>query len=57
MFKQLEKRIIAKMQAIKTKKETPAESGIGKLINLMKNIDEPCYENLMSEYKAVLNTI
>jgi hypothetical protein len=42
---------------IKSGKVTPAESGIGKLINLMKSIDEPLYNEIMIEYKGILATI
>ena len=52
----LEKEIRSKMIQIKNKKITPAESGIGRLINLMKNFDEPLFEKLMSEYKIILKS-
>jgi len=51
----LEKEIRNKMIQIKNKKITPAESGIGRLINLMKKFDEPLFEKLMSEYKEILS--
>lgn len=50
----LEKEIRVKMIQIKNGKITPAESGIGKFINLMKSIDEPLYDKLMAEYKTIL---
>jgi len=50
----LEKEIISKMLAIKNKKMTPQESGIGKLINLMKAFDEPLHDELMGKYKKTL---
>ena len=50
----LEKEIKSKMVQIKNKKMTPAESGIGKLLNLMKSFDEPLFEKLISEYKKIL---
>ncbi len=53
MFEQLEKKITGKIIAIKNGKETPAESGIGKLFARLKPIDEPLYEKLMEKYKAV----
>jgi hypothetical protein len=53
----LEKEIRIKMMVIKSGKVTPAESGIGKLINLMKSIDEPLYNEIMIEYKGILATI
>lgn len=51
----LEKEIRVKMMSIKSGKVLPKDSGIGKLINLMKSIDEPLYEEIMSEYKRVLS--
>jgi hypothetical protein len=53
----LEKEIRIKMMGIKSGKVTLAESGIGKLINLMKSIDEPLYNEIMIEYKGILATI
>jgi hypothetical protein len=53
----LEKEIRSKMIQIKSGKITPAESGIGRLINLMKKFDEPLFEKLMSEYKTILKCI
>jgi hypothetical protein len=50
----LEKEIKSKMVQIKNKKMTPAESGIGKLLNLMKSFDDPLFEKLISEYKKIL---
>ena len=51
---QLEKMISQKIHLIKLGKITPAESGIGKLINSLKVLDEPLYDKLLSEYKEVL---
>jgi len=45
------------MMGIKSAKTTPAESGIGKLINLMKSLDESLYNEIMIEYKVILATI
>ena len=53
----LEKEIRSKMIQIKSKKITPKDSGIGKLINLMKSFDEPLFEKIMSEYKGILESI
>ena len=50
----LEKEIRNKMIQIKNKKITPAESGIGKLINLIKTFDEPLFDKLISDYKKIL---
>ena len=53
----LEKEIKSKMVQIKNKKITPSESGIGRLINLMKTFDEPLFDKLMSGYKQILKDI
>jgi hypothetical protein len=53
----LEKEIKSKMFQIKNKKLTPSESGIGRLINLMKAFDEPLFNKLMSDYKQILKDI
>ena len=53
----LEKEIRIKMMGIKSAKTTPAESGIGKIINLMKSLDESLYNEIMIEYKEILATI
>jgi len=54
MFNILEKKIIGKINAIKNGSITPDESGIGKLFNQLKPIDEPCYNELLIKYKKVL---
>jgi len=53
----LEKEIRGKMISIKNKKLTPKESGIGKLINIMKGLDEPLYTELINKYKQILKEI
>lgn len=53
-MRKLEKQIRGKFLAIKIGKETPATSGIGKLINQMKNVDEPLYLTLLEEYKSLI---
>jgi hypothetical protein len=53
----LEKEIKSRMIQIKNKKITPAESGIGKLINFAKKLDEPLFDKLMSEYKKILSQL
>jgi hypothetical protein len=52
-MKKLEKQIRGKFLAIRIGKETPASSGIGKLINQMKVVDLPLYEKLLAEYKSI----
>lgn len=53
----LEKEIRVKMMNIKSGKLTPAESGIGKMINLMKTLDEPLHERILIEYKSILQSL
>lgn len=53
----LEKEIRTKMIQIKTGKITPKESGIGKEINLMKSLDEPLFNKIMSEYKKIISKV
>ena len=53
----LEKEIRVKMINIKSGKLTPKDSGIGKLINMLKALDEPLYNSTMDEYKKILKNI
>ncbi len=53
----LEKEIRVKMFNIKSGKLLPKDSGIGKMINLMKSFDEPLYEKIMIEYKQILQNL
>ena len=50
----IEKRIISLTNQIKKGEITPAESGIGKQFNRLKEMDLPAYEKLLVEYKKVL---
>lgn len=54
MFEQLEKKINTLFIQIKSGKITPKDSGIGKHINNMKNIDEPTHDILLAQYKEIL---
>jgi HEPN domain-containing protein len=54
---QLEKRIIKKMILIKNNKETPKESGIGKLFTILKSFDIVLYEKILNEYKKILKQL
>jgi len=49
-----EKKVIAGMMAIKNGTKTPAEAGIGKILNTLKTLDEPLYEELIKRYKEIL---
>ena len=53
----LEKEIRNKMMNIKSGKLLPKDSGIGRMINLMKSFDEPLYEKIMTEYKQILQNL
>ena len=53
----LEREINSKMKQIKSRQLLPKDSGIGKMINLMKNLDEPLYDKILSEYKKILNDL
>jgi hypothetical protein len=53
----LEKEIKSRMIQIKNKKITPAESGIGKLVNMLKPLDEVLFEKIMSEYKQIIQNL
>jgi len=53
----LERDIKTKMNLIKDGKILPKDSGIGKMINLMKSLDEPLYDRIMVEYKNILSSL
>jgi hypothetical protein len=53
----LERDIKTKMNLIKDGKILPKDSGIGKMINLMKSLDEPLYDRIMLEYKNILSNL
>lgn len=53
----LEKNIRGKMISIKFGKLSPKDSGIGKMINLMKSFDEPLYNKIIQEYKTILSNL
>jgi hypothetical protein len=54
LINKLEKKVIGLMRKIKNNEITPAESKIGKPLNLLKDLDLPLYEKLLAEYKIVL---
>jgi hypothetical protein len=53
-LRKLEKEIYSKMRQIKSGTLLPKDSGIGKMINLMKSFDEPLYDKILAEYKSIL---
>jgi len=57
MFDMLDKKNKRKFLAIKNGTETPASSGVAVLINKMKEINLPFYDDLLQEYKNLLEDI
>lgn len=55
-IKKLEFTIRAKMEEIKKQKTTLKDSGLGRLMNIMKKADEALYEQILPEYKQVAQT-
>lgn len=53
-IQKLEREIFIKMMSIKSGKVSPKDSGIGKLFNILKGVDEVSYEKHLSEYKEIL---
>ena len=56
LLRKTEKEIRVGIKAIREGKKTPKESGLGKMLNAMKNLDEPLYDVLMKDYKKALNS-
>ena len=53
-IRQIERNITLKMSQIKKGEITPAESGIGRQFNRLKDLDEASYEKLLIEYKSII---
>jgi hypothetical protein len=53
----LEKDIKTKMDLIQIGRLLPKDSGIGKMINLVKTLDEPLYDKILTDYKKVLSNL
>lgn len=54
ILKLIEKKILSGIADIKNGIKTPAEAKLGKLLNSLKSLDEPLYEELMKKYKEIL---
>ncbi len=52
-LKSLEKRITNKIRMVKMGNLSPGESGIGRLLKLIKPLDEVLYSRTLKEYKVV----
>ncbi len=53
----LEKKITGLMSKIKRREITMAESKIGKFFNKLKPLDLASYENLLKEYKKIIEEV
>lgn len=56
LLNKTERTIIAGIMRIKNGEITPAEAGLGKMLNALKNLDEPLYESLVKKYKEALDS-
>jgi hypothetical protein len=54
LLKRSEKTIRVGIKNIKDGLKTPKEAGIGRVLNAMKNLDEPLYDDLLEQYKDAL---
>lgn len=54
LLRKAEKEILAGIMAIKSGKKTPAEANLGRILNSLKNLDEPLYDELMEKYKKAV---
>ena len=53
----LERKVAGLMFQIKNGEITMAESKIGKYLNKLKPLDLPSYENLLKEYKKIVEEV
>jgi len=56
LLNKTEKTIRVGIRNIRDGKQTPKEAGLGKMLNAMKNLDEPLYNELMEMYKTALQS-
>jgi len=52
-----EKAIIAGIMKIKNGKISPVESGVPRMLNAIKKLDEPLYDELLEKYKKAIGNI
>jgi hypothetical protein len=58
MEQELIRKITGKTHGIRTGSLTPEDAGVGRLLNLLKPINEGMYEELLNRYRqAVKNTL
>ena len=53
---QLIRKITGGIAAIKRGTKTPEEAGLGRMLNTLKTINLPMYEELLDNYKAAVET-
>lgn len=56
-LRKIEKTILAKIGAVKRGSVTPADAKIGIMLNPLKTVDEPLYDELMAKYKTVIENL
>jgi hypothetical protein len=56
LLRRAEKEIRVGVKAIRDGYKTPKEAGLGKMLNAMKRLDEPLYDELMALYKKALQS-
>lgn len=54
ILRKAEKEVLAGIMAIKNGTKTPAEANLGRILNSLKNLDEPLYDELMEKYKKAV---
>ena len=54
LLRKAEKEVLAGIMAIKSGKKTPAEANLGRILNSLKSLDEPLYDELLEKYKKAV---
>lgn len=54
ILRKAEKEVLAGIMAIKNGTKTPAEANLGRILNSLKALDEPLYDELLKKYKDAL---
>ena len=57
MEEQIIKKINGGFLSIKTGTKTPQEANVGFLLNRLKEINKPMYDEMLNNYKAILQNI
>jgi len=56
LLRRTEKEIRVGIKAISDGKKTPKEAKLGRMLNALKNLDEPLYLELIDKYKKALKS-